>query len=256
MKIGCISWSHRQAFDEGKLDVFSWMEHCKRDARLDGVELWNNSLTSLDKEYLARIKAKAAELGLDIFSVATKAQFGGYSDDEVRKAQQTTRDWMEATAFLGAPVMRLSIGGDDPRDPSHQKTVFASLAEVVREKSGLGLRVGIENQEPGVVQNTADVEAMAAASGGVLGLVLDNGSFLNKADSYPFMEQTLKYAVVVHLKFFDIAPDGSDKVLDYPRIAGIIKGGPYAGYLSIEYDSSQPALRDVPVIASYLRTLL
>lgn len=54
MKIGCISWSHRKGFQEGKMDVFTWMEHCKKDCGLDGVELWNNHFDSLDQIYLKK----------------------------------------------------------------------------------------------------------------------------------------------------------------------------------------------------------
>ena len=254
MKIGCISWSHRKDFEEGRLDLFSWMEHCK-NAGLDGVELWNNHFDSIEKPYLQKLLAKSKELELPIYSVATKCIFGAFSREEIEVAMQTLRNWLTVADTLGAGLLRVSVGGQELRDPAHQRAVFEALGDVVREKAYPHIRVGIENQEPGVVQNAADVRAMVVQSGNALCLILDNGSFINKNDSYGFMRETLPIAGVVHAKFFDIAEDGSDKVLDYTRIRSILKEAGYEGYLSIEYDSQEPAMRDVPRIANYMHRL-
>lgn len=255
MKIGCISWSHRKEFEEGKLDLFSWMEHCKKDAGLDGVELWNNHFSSIEPAYLERLLEKSKALELPIYSVATKCVFGAFSPEEVEKAKQTLRDWLRVADTLGSGLLRVSIGGQELRDPQRQSTVFTSLRDVVQEGAFPHIKVGIENQEPGVVQNAADVETMREQSEGALCLILDNGSFINKADSYAFMEKTLPVAGVVHAKFFDLNDDGSDRMLEYTRVLEILQNAAYTGYVSIEYDSQEPASRDVPRIAAYLRRL-
>ncbi len=255
MKIGCISWSHRNDFSKNELDLFSWMEHCKKDAKLDGVELWNNHFVSIEKPYLDKLLAKSHELNLPIYSVATKCVFGDFSDEAIETVKQTMVDWLAVTDLLGAPCMRISVGGNDLRDPAHQAKVFEVLTEVLNRNEYPGIRVGIENQEPGVVQNADDVHKMTAASGGKLHLILDNGSFLNKDDSYAFMEDTLPVACVVHTKFFDIDNNGQDRVLNYDRIKKILDASDYDGFLSIEYDSQSPAMQDVPVIADYMRKL-
>lgn len=255
MKIGCISWSHRNDVANKAIDLIGWMEHCKKDAKLDGVELWNNHFESLEKEYLETLLAKSRELELPIYSVATKCVFGDFSDEAIEKVKATMDAWLAATDFLGAPNMRVSIGGENLRDPEHQKKVFTTLTEVLERNEYPNITVGIENQEPGVVQNAEDVFKMNEVSGGRLKLILDNGSFLNKEDSYQFMIDTLPYASVVHTKFFSIAEDGHDCVLDYAKVKEILDASEYDGYLSIEYDSQEPALRDVPVIAEYMRTL-
>lgn len=256
MKIGCISWSHRNSFANGEMDIFKWMEHCKNDCLLDGAEIWNNHFESLDESYLQKIKEKAAELNLPVYSVATKCVFGGFSDDEINAAKSTMRDWLKATDYLGASIMRISVGGERLRDAERQIKVFDSITEVICEGEYPEITVGIENQEPGVVQNVADVKKMKEISDGKLKVILDNGSFLDKEDSYAFLEEALPDAAVVHAKFFDIREDGSDKILDYEKIKMILQKNCYDGYISIEYDSNEPAARDVPKIASYLRKLL
>lgn len=253
MKIGCISWSYRNEFSNGDLDIFSWIRHCSRIAHLDGVELWNNHLSSLDDDYLDRISSLCIEEGLELYSVATKCLYGDFSEAEVEGAKKTLRKWLATADRLKAPVLRVSIGGNNLRDTNHQQTVFSSLASVVKENAYPNILVGIENQEPGVVQNFADVESMSRTTNGLLKLVLDNGSIVDKSAVYRFMEQAIPYAAVIHTKFFDIDETGSDKVLDYNRIIPIIKANGYDWFLSIEYDSNKLASNDVPKIARFLR---
>ena len=251
MKIGCITWSHRLE----NLDLFALMDHYKNDCHLDGIELWNNSFTSTDDEYLKNLKKKSDELSLPIYSVASKCQFGDFSDKKIAECKETLVKWLDITKKLGASVLRVSIAGDDLRNHNKQDKVFMTLSDTLLQTPHDGIRVGIENQEPGVVQNSEDVKRMVDKSNGQLYVVLDNGSFLDRTTSpYVFMEDNLKYACVVHTKFFDINSDGSDNVLDYSRIKSIIEKSGYDGFLSIEYDNSTAsAVKDVPLIADFMR---
>lgn len=255
MKLGCISWSHRAEFSDDRLNIFRWIRHCARDAKLDGVEIWNNHLTSLDTDYLDSITALCREEGVELYSVATKCQYGDFSDKEVEESQKTLRQWLAATNRLGASIMRVSIGGNALRDPLHQRTVFRSIADVVREGGYSHIAVGVENQEPGVLQDFDDVRLMNDETDGILKVILDNGSIVDKTTVYEFMKNTIPFAAVIHLKFFDVAENGADKVIDYERVAEIVKASGYNGYLSIEYDSNGLASEDVPKIAGFLRTL-
>lgn len=253
MKIGCISWSHRNEFGEGKLDLLKWIEHCKIDCKLDGVELWNNSFASTDADYLDALVQKSRELGIPIYSVASKCVFGDFSSKFIEECKNTLNKWLGIADSLNAPLLRISVGGNDLRNPKHQTIVFKTLSAVLEENRYPQIRVGIENQEPGVVQNAVDVFKMRKDSDNLLWLILDNGSFINKSDSYDFLKDTLEVAAVVHTKFYDINKDGSDNVLDYNRIKNIINESGYDGFLSIEYDSDKSAIENVPIIAEYMR---
>lgn len=251
MKLGCISWSYRNEFADGKFDLPGWIRYCGRELRLDGVELWNNHFASLKPAYLDELSEACRDGGVTLYSTATKCLYGDFTPGEILDAQKTLRQWLAVAGHLGSPLLRVSIGGNDLRNPQRRQTVFQSLTEVVRENGRI--TVGIENQEPGLVQNADDVEEMDRASGGLLKLVLDNGSLLDKSTAYAFMQRTIPYAAVIHLKFFDIEPSGADRVLDYGRIFPILTASGYDGFLSIEFDSPRPASEDVPRIAEYLR---
>ena len=253
MKIGCISWSYRNEFSDGKYDLFKWIHHCSKDVQLDGIEPWNNHFESLEDNYLTRISSLCKDEGLELYSVAMKCDFGDFSNESIQKAMNTMRDWLFATDKLGAKTMRISISGENERAPERRNIIIESITNVVNENRFPHITVGIENKEPSVIQNSEDVVWMFEKSKGKIKLILDNGSILDKSTVYDFMEMTLPYAALVHAKFFDISENGADNLLDYDRIIPIIKKSGYDGYLSIEYDSKEPASRDVPIISKYLR---
>lgn len=238
------------------MDIFSWIRHCARDAQLDGVEIWNNHLTSLEPEYLERVSAALNAENVGLYTVASKLQYGLFSPEEVEQAQGTLRTWLAVTDRLGAPVLRISIGGNGVGDPERKTIVFKSVEAVIDEGGYPHITVAIENQEPGIVANAIDVSAMNTATDGKVKLLLDNGSIIDKSSVYEFMKRSLPLAAGVHVKFFDVSDDGSDRVLDYDRIIPILRAADYDGYLSIEYDSENRASDDVPKIADYLRRQL
>jgi sugar phosphate isomerase/epimerase len=256
MKIGCISWSHRNEFAEGTYDFPAWIRHCAREANLEGVELWNNHFESLESAYLDHLSTLCREEDLELYSVATKCTFGDFSKEEVEAAKETLRTWLAAADRMGAETLRVSLAAENEREPARQRTIFESLTEVIEENSYPDIQVGIENKEPSAVQNADDVRLMNEVSKSRLKLILDNGSIIDKTTVYPFMEEVLPYSALVHAKFFDIDSNGADKVLDYNRIIPIVKESGYDGFLSIEYDSEQPASRDVPKIAAFLKSMV
>lgn len=252
MKIGCISWSYRNEFSDGTFDFPKWIRHCAREAGLEGVELWNNHFESLKTDYLDSLKTLCKEEGLELYSVATKCDFGNFAGEEIAHAKNTLREWLSAADRLGVRILRVSIAAKNERDPQRQKVIFESLTEVINENGYPRICVGIENKEPSAVQDIEDVKLMDKVSEGKLKLILDNGSIIDKSTVYNFMEKTLQYAALVHAKFFHIDESGGDKIIDYNRIIPIVQKSGYNGFLSIEYDSDKKASQDVPLIAQFL----
>jgi sugar phosphate isomerase/epimerase len=253
MKIGCISWSYRNEFAANKYDIPNWIRHSSRDVRLDGVELWNNHFESLKEEYLDTISATCRDEKIELYSVATKCLFGNFSKGDIKRAKTTFRKWLAAANILGTSIMRVSIGGEELRSPAHRQIVFESLSEVIDEGEYPGISVGIENQEPGIVQHSGDVFEMNRRSAGRLKLILDNGSIIDKSTVYAFMEEALPYAILIHTKFSEFDPRQGDAVLDYNRIIELLRAGKYAGYLSVEYDGEGQASELVPRFVTFLR---
>jgi len=76
-------------------------------------------------------------------------------------------------------------------------------------------------------------------------------------DIYGYMEQTLPYAGYVRCKFYKVA-SGREEVLDYQRIAGVLKSANYNGCISIVYEGREPDDRAelIGKAAAHLRDFL
>ena len=94
MKIGCISWSYRNEFTDGTFGFPMWIRHCAREARLDGIELWNNHFESLKNDYLDQLSTLCRSEALELYSVAMKCNFGDFSKEEIENAKGTLREWL------------------------------------------------------------------------------------------------------------------------------------------------------------------
>jgi len=257
MKIGCISWSYRKQFADGTYDLFSWMKHCSEVSRLDGVELWNNHVESLDEKYLKAVSAEATSRGLQIYSFAAKLSFGEFREEQLHQVKETVGAWIRAAQLVRVPILRFSIGGEDLRSPSRRSLTFDTLRTSVEQNAARlqDLSIGIENQEPGFIQSADDVEEMVRVLGGRVGLILDNGSFLDRKTSYDFVRRTLRHALLFHAKFYDFSDEVGDRVLDYNKMRDLLRASTYRGYISIEMDSDVSATAFVPRMAAYLRKL-
>ncbi|MFB3094626.1 MAG: hypothetical protein ACE10O_02070, partial [Candidatus Acidiferrales bacterium] len=62
--------------------------------------------------------------------------------------------------------------------------------------------------------------------------------------------------VHVHAKLHDIAADGSERTLDYPKILKFLKRARYRSFLSMEYEGKQDPFEVLPRAAAHLRELL
>ena len=76
-------------------------------------------------------------------------------------------------------------------------------------------------------------------------------------DIYSYMEQTLPHAGYVRCKFYKVA-SGREEVLDYGRVADILKAANYNGCISIVYEGREDNDRAelIGKAAAHLRELL
>ena len=258
MKIGCISWSYKSEFTSEKWNIGSWMQHCKNDLLLDGVELWNRHVGSTESSHIRSVKAMSDQLRLPIYSVASKLELGSFSGQSLAAAEETFAEWVSVAKGLGCETLRFSIGGEELRKDQNREKVFSLLRRCLdAHRDNLkGLRVGIENQQPGLVESIEDVKELRMVLGGRTYLVLDNGSFRDREVTYDFTRHTLQDACLVHVKFYGFDPQKGDTSINYLRYLPLLSASGYKGFLSIEFDSEEVPSVIVPKIAKYLREQL
>ena len=149
MKLSIITYSLHKLEQEGKSDVFTYMETAKYRFGLDTADIWNGSLKSLDKDYLRKVKDGLDERGLTLVNLAID-QAHIWEDDPALREQNYRNALanLRAAEMLGAKTVRLDCGGarDKTEWTAEQFDVIVRrYREYLKRASDNGYRLGPEN---------------------------------------------------------------------------------------------------------------
>ena len=265
IKIGCNYLSYKRA--EIGVDEFIRVCHA---LRLDCVDFHQRAFPSSETPYLLRVKRACLDLGLPIGYLGVAGGFAG--DAEIQRARVlAAMSAIDTAAILGAPLIR--VFGWQTHQTENRGPLFAALARCLREVCDYGADKGVI-----VALQNHDNRNLAATGPDVIRIIeevdhpnfsfiMDTGQWRGSpgaagdpdpnADIYGYMEQTLPYAGYVRCKFYKIA-SGREEILDYERIARILKSRNYNGCISIVYEGQEPDDRTqlIGKAAQYLRSLL
>lgn len=255
MKLGCSSWSHNQKFKDGSLDLFDWMGICARDLKVDGIEIVNEHMDSLDEDYVKTVRRLSVDLHLTISALAMFNDFGLLSSEARDAEMEKVEMECKVAAALGAPIVRVFAGWPEgDRDEQWDEMVRCmKVSCMIAEREGVVLAVENINHG-GFIRTRKDVtRLMEDVDSNWLRLNLDTGNF---EDGFESIEKSLVYAVHAHAKMKIAGPDGADAEIDYPAIASLMKSANYRGFVSLEYEGAEDAETAVPRCAEYLRKIL
>src|SRR5262245_37048363 len=154
MKLCCLTLSYRRTFQSRKMDIWSFIEECRR-LDLDGVDLHQDALTSVDEPYLRKVKRACLDRGLEIGCFSISTNFGVPLDrqaDELEKGKK----WLRVAQYLGATVGRFFAGS-----PLSESDVAAAVERSVQclcamseYGESLGVVVALQNHNHGALART------------------------------------------------------------------------------------------------------
>jgi sugar phosphate isomerase/epimerase len=156
------------------------------------------------------------------------------------------RNWIDVSAELGSPAIRIFAGGAPKgvEDDQARKWVVESIESVCDHAARRGVFLAIENHG-GVV---ADVEGLLAIVKAVksdwVAVNLDTGNFRGP-DAYGQIERAAAYSVTCQIKV-KLTVDGKREEIDLPRLAGILRRANYRGYVTLEYEEAEDPMTAVP----------
>ncbi|MBI2264485.1 MAG: sugar phosphate isomerase/epimerase [Armatimonadetes bacterium] len=228
MKLAASSWSVHRALEDGKMTQQDFILKCSREWHLDGVELLDRHFPRPTKNYLRELKRICTCEGLTISCIAVSNDFGKPTAAERRDEVDKVRKWIEAAAFLGAPVIRVFAGSAQERPEQIRPKMVENLRRCSDSGEEAGVILGLENHG-GFTQKPEDLlNILREVDSKWLMHVLDTGNYGDH--SYDSIEKTLPEAVHVHAKVIKL--DG----LDYGRIMTLLRKYKYQGFLSVEYE--------------------
>lgn len=252
MRVACSSQSYDDVLGAGRLTLVEWLRLAAEELGVAGVELEDKHVGEPRGQHLKALRDAAAHRGLQIVNIALMNNFG-IADDLRRRAEEArTREWMTAAERLGSSFLRTFAGWPEGDRAARWPAMIDALRAVCREAERRGVRLVMENHNHGgFVQTGADAGAiLAEVASPALGLLLDTGNYL---DGLASVEATAPRAWHVHAKFTYVDGEGRDPAIDHDAVVRLLRDAGYGGWLSVEYEGTEPSRTAVPRALAYLR---
>ncbi len=184
--------------------------------------------------FLNEFKRRAFELGLDISGTGIKNDFASPNAAARAADVERAKQWIEAAARLGAPVLRVFAGPVPPKPHSWDdgaKWMADALHQCVEHGEKYGVIVGLQNH--GDMLQTADecLKVLDMVKSRWIGLILDTGNFLTPD---PYTDIARVIPVTVNWQIKELTQNNQGPKTDLPKLVRIIRDGGYRGYIPIE----------------------
>lgn len=266
MKLSLAAYSFRQYLTqswpkprgkEGSLTLDDFIRFCA-DMNLDGTELTSYYFPAeLTSDYLMHIKELTFRLGLDISGTAIGNNFCVPDGPDREFELQMARQWIDYSAAIGAPVIRI-FAGSIPKGDTEEAALdrcVAGINESLQYAAEKGVVLALENH--GGITSTSDqllaiVERVDDSPW--FGVNFDSGNF-HTEDPYADLARIAPYAVNGQIKV-SIHPGGGRERADFARIIGILQDAGYRGYLALEYEEDEDPRENIPGVVEELRGLI
>ncbi|MFN4259429.1 MAG: sugar phosphate isomerase/epimerase family protein [Gemmataceae bacterium] len=225
--------------------------------QLDAVELTAYYFADTSSAYLARLKRKCTQLGLDVSGTAVGNDFCVPDAAQHKEQMAMVKSWIERTSLLGGKTIRIFAGRVAKGDTEEKARVrcVAAIQEACDHAAQYGVILALENH--GGITATPDqmLAIVQAVKHDHFGVNLDSGNF-HTADPYADLERIAPYAVVAQLKT-EIQRAGQPKEeADLKRLLDILRKVHYRGYVVLEYEAAEEPKVAVPKYVKILRELI
>ena len=270
IKLSLNAWSYNVPLykyikgEEGGMSLFDLLEECAR-LDFDAVDPTGYFFPGYpgvpDTKFINTFKRRAFQLGLDISGTGIRNDFAT-ADKNKRSADiALAKRWIEASAEMGAPVLRVFAGGQPDGYSWEETAVWMSdaLAECAAHGEKYGVLVGVQNH--GDMLKSADevLKILAMVQSDWLGAIVDTGYFLTP-DPYADIQRVIPKAVNWQVK--ELLGDRRGGEIDMDKLVAIIRASNYRGYLPIETlpmlgkEDQYDAFTKVPELLGALRKAL
>ncbi|MBC7855994.1 MAG: sugar phosphate isomerase/epimerase [Pirellulaceae bacterium] len=237
-----------------KLTMSDFVSDCAK-FNLEGTELTSYYFPkNVTHDYLRTLAQQCFRLGLDVSGTAVGNDFGHPPGENRLKEIASTKQWIDFAAVLGAPVIRIFAGHDQPGStPAQAHSLMVSGIEECCEYAGKqGIYLALENH--GGPTATADglLSFVRDVNSPWFGVNLDTGNFAS-ADVYGDLAKAAPYAVNVQVKVV-VANDKKEKSpTDFKKLATLLREAHYRGYIVLEFEEKGNPREECPKYLNQMR---
>jgi sugar phosphate isomerase/epimerase len=238
LKMSLNAFSFNGPLSEKKMNLDDLLETAA-DIGFEGVDITAYYFPGYPNvppdEYLYHIKRKAFRLGLDITGTGVRNDFTEPDVNKRREHITLVKNWIDAASKLGAPVIRIFAGTQNPRGYSREQVLewmLKDIRECLDHGKQKGVVVAIQNHNDFILSADHAIQFIERINSEWFGLILDTGSY-RIHDPYAEVEKTAKYAVNWQIKE-NVFMNGVEQEADINRLIQIISASGYRGFIPIE----------------------
>jgi sugar phosphate isomerase/epimerase len=238
IRLGLNAYSFDKPLRDGSMTLEDVVHYCAQHSigALDATGYYFPGYPKVPSDEVIYSFKKAAFLnGVNISGTGVRNDFT--VPDAARRANdvQLVKDWIEAAAKLGAPVIRVFSGRSVPEGHSFDR-VLEWMAPEFRECADHGKRhgvlVGLQNHNDFLKTAAETIRVVNAVASDWFGVILDVGS-LRQNDPYEEIAKLAPYAISWQLK--EKVGFGTNEVAtDLAKVRAIVEKSGYRGVLPIE----------------------
>jgi sugar phosphate isomerase/epimerase len=145
-KISILAYSFRGLLQQGKMDVFGYVESCKYRYGLDAADIWSAFLTSQEDAYLKKIREALDDREMVLADLCVDgAHIWEDSADAREKNYRNALAALKAAQILGARFMRVDAGGRAAWTGEQFDHIVRRYKEYAKFAHDHGFKVGAEN---------------------------------------------------------------------------------------------------------------
>jgi len=257
LKTSLNAYSFNESLLGGSMTIEDLLAFCATNG-FEGVDITGYYFKGYPQvpadEFLFNIKRKAFSLGIEISGTGVRNDFTIADKSKREQEIALVKNWIEAAAKIGAPVIRIFAGNQKNEGISREKVTEWMLKDIqtcVEYGKQHGVIVGLQNHNDFIQTAEQVIKIMEAINSEWFGLILDTGSY-RVLDAYEEIAKSVKYAVNWQIKE-KIFIDGAEKETDMDKLMGIIKASGYKGYLPIETLGAGDPKTKIPALLAKLK---
>ena len=240
-KFSLAAYSYRDLLkgDKPKLTLKDFVEDCAKFG-LEGTELTSYYFPKdTSPEFLRTLRRQCFRLGLDVSGTAVGNDFGHPPGEKRSTEIANVKQWIEFAEILGAPVIRIFAGHvqKDQTEAQAHTLMVQAIEECCDYAGKHGVHLALENHGGPTATAEGLLKFVRDVNSPWFGVNLDSGNF-HSDDPYAELERIAPYALNAQIKVVMSGPDKKKVPADFKRLANILRGAHYRGYVVLEYEES------------------
>jgi sugar phosphate isomerase/epimerase len=269
------------------MSIFDWIEMAA-DLPIDGLELYDGFLETLDEGYLEKVRLAIERRRLEMPMLCCSPDFTQPDPDARRKEIEREKKMIDVTASLGGKFCRVLSGQRRPQISRAEgvRLVVESIGEMLEYAAQRGIVLALENhykdnywKYPEFAQHTdVFLEIVSQIDSPWFGVQFDpSNTLVAGEDPLDLLERVKSRVVTMHASDRYLMPGHTLEELkgtegsigyvaflshgvigkglnDYPRIFRILKEAGFQGWVSIE--DGLNGLEEIRASAEFLRPLM